>query len=244
MCGRKLGLLTEYAAPYSSVMKSSKAANKKQVASQLGVSTRTLHSYIEQGALRFQGEHARNSDLLRIQRTRLEPCMSDPAGVIRESRARLKVLESRATIAARRLGFHREPLGLPRGELQSLHRMADFYAIEGWPPHCESMWIDVMSRLNLDDLRVLTMATEDLHPWRPFYRFSLTLRSAPHDTSVRAEVGDACRNLYELAVVWCFMKGVKPRATRKLLGKSADPDGRVLRKLRRRHSCASTEVSR
>lgn len=223
--------------------------SRREAASLLGVADRTIRVYVRKGMLRTQREGmevlVHRDDVAELKKIQVEPI----SVVINKYRlaqlfSRVAVLESNVATLMRLMNLRRSPLSLTGPELLALHKVAESYCCEGWPPHAEEMWADLFARFSHTEFELLEKVTDGPHGWVPFYRLCSTMFLRPFDKELTDQFAYGKHNLHNLATVWNSLKGMSPTKIVMMLRDDAAPLKRLVNRLGRIQSKPPTAKAR
>ena len=145
--------------------------------------------------------------------------------------AKVQTLESQMSAVMRILNIRHDALDLTGPEYKNLHIMAEHYSTEGWPPHAEETWADLFVRFRIEDLEQIAQVTDDQHPWRPFLKLVSTMHLNSYDTTWRNQLASGKTNIFQVAGIWCTLKGETSKTFDLLVKRDAEPSRKLVRKL-------------
>jgi DNA-binding transcriptional MerR regulator len=209
---------------------------KSKAASILGVSSRTIFRYLEKGLLVpaycGSGIGVWEEDVLKLKKLREQdaPTAMDRELVMRLL-AEVETLKSQMSTVLRILNIKFDPLNLTTPEYRSLHRMAELYSNEGWPPQAEQQWADTFVRLRIDDLEEMKDASGDEHPWICLLKLVTTMHLNAYDKSLQDQLASGKANVHSVAGTWCILKGKTAAEFALITRREGAPNRRLVRKL-------------
>lgn len=151
----------------------------------LGVSTRTLRTYVKQGFLSTT-HGARNSkwlDPVEVETFGRERSASvgkvwDRKDFL-EMRARLTRLEQEVGVLNRILDTREQPLRMGQAYAKDLHAACGFQLASGVPTKVEiDSWTEIFLRIDEQDFSVIAEATGDRKPWVLYLRLCVSMTAA------------------------------------------------------------------
>lgn len=182
--------------------------NKKEAATFLGVTERTITNYINRGYLnpdRVTGE-INEVELKQFSRIIDTPI---PLNKLSFSKLLMKVerQERELGVIKRILDIYDEPLALTDSALMSLYNMADIAKKDMWPEGWEVYWADYLNRLDDDVFMRIEQLTKDQHPWIKFYNLCKALQELKLSHELNMLYSRARYKLVSFAYIWAKYKG-------------------------------------
>ena len=218
-----------------------KFLRKERAAALLGCSTRTVFRYLQRGLLQpaFDGKNIGvwEEDVQKLKKAReLDVPTALDRELVLKLMAQVETLQAQMATVMRILDIKFEALNLSEPEYRVLHKMAEVYSVEGWPPHAEQQWADTFLRVRFDDLEMLERATEDPHPWRSLLRLATSMHLNSYDKGLRDQLAAGKTNLQHVAGIWCTTKGETPKTFDLLMQRDAAPVKKLMRQLSKTRS--------
>lgn len=207
-----------------------------KAAEYIGLSRRSIYSYIKKGFLRTKkegkGTVVLREDVLTLKELRDRDDLPYPVNKMTIGRldARVQLLEKQLSVVLRILDMRHEPLGLSASQLNSLYIMAGHHLENQWSPHEENIWVDTFIRITLEDFEEMNKMVEVEHPWRPLYQLCRAMLQAPcdHDHKLNLNAGKA--NLEKIAQIWTNLRGLDDKKLSKLINKDDKAVRKTVRK--------------
>lgn len=174
----------------------------KQACAILGLSESSIRTYIKKGYLKA-GQDKNDLEaagVLELQRLKEAAPPFDKI-VLAKLQEELRETQLKLQIVMRTLSVGADPLKLPDERLALLHGDAKLMSEVGCPREMEEMWLDLLSRLEFEDLLRLEALTKDPNPWRPFLYLmeQLVIRGR---RALRPGFDTCKRHLRLLAMTW------------------------------------------
>lgn len=208
---------------------------KEKAAALLGVSPRTIYRYLRKGLLlpAFQGRliGVWEDDVLKLKKLQEIDAPTPDKELVLKFMTEVETLKSQMATVLRILNVKFDPLGLTGPEYRSLYRMAEHYALEGWPPQAEEQWADTFVRMRIEDLEELALSVEDEHPWRPFLKLATTMHLNAYNKSLQDQLASGKSNIYNIAGVWCVLKGETAAQFALIARRDTAPNQKLVRRL-------------
>lgn len=219
-------------------MGSSKYVTVKQAARILEVSTRSIFRYCKRGVLqsKCEGRHTLvlEDDVLVMKKGRRD-ALSSPLNrdIISKQQAEIQTLKTQMATVMRILNVRYDPFAFTVPEYENLYRTADRLSTEGWSPYDEELWADYFVRFRVEDFEKLELATNDVHPWRPFLRLAASMHANPYNSELRDLLGAGRNNIHQAAGLWSTQKQESPRIFDSLLERDAAPLKKLMRRMQK-----------
>ncbi len=212
----------------------SKIVSKDRAITLLEISERTFYRLMNSGLLKpvYEGRKVGfyEEEVLQLKRVRNDPVSlnKDLVGMLL---AKVQTLENQMSAVMRILNIKFDPLKLTSPEYRNLYLMADHYGREGWPPQAEEQWADVFVRLRLEDFEEISSIVGSEHPWIPFLRLATTMYMACADSAYRGQLAAGRTNVFQVAGIWCTLKGETVKEFDLHIKRSAQPSNKLVKKL-------------
>jgi DNA-binding transcriptional MerR regulator len=167
------------------------AMSVEEAARHLGVTHRSVRSYIAQGLLSTtKSPNSRRKwlqplEVEELRKDRLRQTVRTPLerrGEVLELKAALRRLRSEMDVVLRVLDMHEVPLRLDVPTARSIHEAATADLLKtGWTVDALAQWAELFVQLNEEDLAVVAAAVPGARPWSVFLRLCIALIVYTHE---------------------------------------------------------------
>ena len=150
-----------------------------EAARYLGVTTRTISTYISQGLLSYHKKQGSNKKYITVSDVHDFKVAKEndefSTKKFRELQARVRKLEAQIDVLMRILDTKQLPLGLTEDECVELFTAAEASANERLTVDHVDAWLPVLLRIDENDLSTIEKNIKTARPWVPFLDLCLSL---------------------------------------------------------------------
>ena len=153
-----------------------------EAAAYLGVTDRTIRTYIKNGLLSAT-RHGRSKKLrpIEVEELRVDLQSNNIRTVMGRKemlqlRAEVRRLSAQMEVVLRVLDTKTEPLSINEGYSKELHGLClAQLSASTWMPAEIEPWLEIFLRIDEADFEVMAHATDDPKPWLPFLRLCVAM---------------------------------------------------------------------
>jgi len=179
----------------------------------LGVTERTLFTYLERGYLKKVVKQKRIY-LVKSELEQLKEAIQNPLQIVDKLlflKLQLQIKEQQADLDTikRILNLYYEPLEMPDFSILSMYKTAERLDFETWESNWEEDWAIFVLRLREEDLLQLERITNEEHPWEPFHKLLLVVQGVlekRNDYKLLDLYAAAREHLRKLIIIWLELK--------------------------------------
>lgn len=179
----------------------------------LGVTERTLFTYLEKGYLKKVVKQKRiylvKSEIELLRKAIENPLQIVDKVLFLKMQFQLKEQQADLDTMKRILNLYYEPLEMPDFSILAMYKTAERLDFETWDNNWEEDWATFILRLREEDFLQLERLTENEHPWKPFHKLLLVVQSAleeKHEYKLLDLYAAAREHLRKLIVIWLEIK--------------------------------------